>query len=519
MLYAMTADEMRAMDAETIEIIGIPGAVLMENAGRRVVDIVLDELESCGDDPRVAVVCGAGNNGGDGYVIARVLRETGVNAAVFSAARRGKLSGDAKLHFDAYEACDGVVIDIADEAGLSSHREAIETAEVVVDAVFGTGLTRNVEGHYRAVIETINAAAGRIVAVDIPSGLSSDTGRVLGVVARADHTVTMAFLKVGMAISPGYARCGDVSVAEIGIPSRLGASRSIRLAMLEDSDMAPLVPVVDELDHKSVRGHVLVVAGSPGKRGAARLTAMAALRSGAGLATIATLAAGELQIPDPVMTAELDADDARAGAVLQELAVGKRAVAMGPGMATGEGGKKLVLAALTMLDLPLILDADALNHLVGELPEVAASSASVILTPHPGEAARLLGTTTAKVERDRVAAVRALADATGKAVVLKGPRTLICHGGSGDGFTAINPTGNPGLATAGSGDVLTGVIAALAAQGLGSADAARLGVYCHGHAGDRVCVRVGVHGVVASDVIDELSPALREIAGAGEPAL
>jgi len=520
MRYVVTADEMRAIDAATIDDIGIPGAVLMETAGRRVVEAVCQELESNpAAAPRVAVVCGAGNNGGDGYVVARVLRERGVNAAVFLASAADRVRGDARLHFDAYDKCGGVVLSIASPAALAEQREAIETADVVVDAVFGTGLARDVGGHYRDVIDAINRATGRIVAIDIPSGLSADTGEVLGIAARADRTVTMAFLKLGLAVAPGYARCGEVSVAEIGIPQGLGAAHSIRVGLLERSDLAALVPVFGLLDHKNRRGHVLVVAGSPGKRGAARLTAMAALRSGAGMATIAARWSGELQIPDPVMTAELDADDARAGDTLRALAGGKSAVAMGPGMVVSEGGKRLVHAVLSDLELPLVMDADALNHLGADLAPVADSSSPVILTPHPGEAARLLGSTSADIEGDRIAAVRALAEATRAVVVLKGARTLVCDGIAGDGFVTVNPTGSPALATAGSGDVLTGVIAALAAQGLSPADAARLGVYCHGLAGDRVSAEVGVWGVVATDLIPEISPALRDLSSDRASAL
>ncbi len=260
------------------------------------------------------------------------------------------------------------------------------------------------------------------------------------------------------------ARAGRVTVAEIGIPTELATAHGVTLAVLEAADAAGGLPRAGLLDHKNRRGHALVVAGGAGKRGAARLSSMAALRSGAGLVTLAW-EGREIPAPDPIMTAELDAEAPDAIDRLVALAEGKRVVAIGPGMSTGPGGRALVRAALERLEVPMVLDADALNHLAGELERVAESRAPVVLTPHPGEAARLLGTGTADIERDRVAAVRELAERSRAVVLLKGAGTLVCDGEAADGFVTINPTGNPALATAGAGDVLTGVIAGLMAQG------------------------------------------------------
>jgi NAD(P)H-hydrate epimerase len=508
MQYVVTAAEMRQIDAATIDGIGLPGAVLMENAGRAVAGAVVDEL-AADRGGSVAVVCGAGNNGGDGYVAARVLRARGVAAVVLLAVPRRQVRGDALLHLGAYEQSGGLATEIATAAELAEHREAIEGARVVVDALFGTGLTRPVEGHMAAVIEVVNLAAGRVVAVDIPSGLSADRGVPLGCAVRADRTVTMALRKVALAVSPGLGRAGRVAVAEIGIPLELAPAHGVRLAVLERGDVADWVRRPDLLDHKTRRGHVLVVAGSPGKRGAARLTAMAALRSGAGLVTLAS--EGEAGAPDPVMTAALDCDAAGAVDRLVELAGRARAVAIGPGMPTSGGGRALVEGALARLEVPLVLDADALNHVAANPAAIAAARAPVVLTPHPGEAGRLLGTGTAEVEADRVGAVRALAERTGAVVVLKGPGTLVCDGGIGDGFVTINPTGDPALATAGSGDVLTGVVAALCAQGIGAGQAARLAVWVHGVAGERCREGIGAIGVTASDVLEAIPAAFREL--------
>jgi hydroxyethylthiazole kinase-like uncharacterized protein yjeF len=327
--------------------------------------------------------------------------------------------------------------------------------------------------------------------------------------------VTIAFLKVGLVSAPGFARAGAVHVIEIGIPRALAPAVGVRCGLLEADDVAPLVPRSSPMDHKGVRGHALIVAGSPGKRGAGRLAASAALRAGAGLVTLASpWRGGEPAAPDPVMTAELDVGDAEpddaVAARLDALVAGKRALAIGPGMQRGRGGEALVRAALAQGRAPLVIDADGLNQLT--LEQVAEAATPAVLTPHPGEAARLLGITAAEVEADRLAAVRALAARSRAVVLLKGARTLICDGNVDDGFVTINPTGGAGLATGGSGDVLTGVIAAFLAQGLAPAEAARLGAWVHGAAGERAAARLGAaRSVIASDLGDEIGPVLAEI--------
>ncbi len=519
MRYVVTAEQMRALDQTTIEVLGLPGVVLMENAGRRVAEIILSEMVDADRSATVAVVCGAGNNGGDGYVIARCLREEGVAAEVYLAAREESLRGDARLHYHVYQNMGGAVVDISQPDSLSAHADAIESADIIVDAVFGTGLARPVTGHYARVIETINRGRGERLAVDIPSGLSADTGRVLGVGVAATRTVTMAFLKVGLAISPGFAQAGTVTEVEIGIPRQLAREHGVAAAMLEASDVAHLVPTLGPLDHKNRRGHLLAIAGSPGKRGAGRLVSWAALRTGAGLVTLASpWPRGEPTAPDPVMTAEFDPDDPSKDPVerLLELMKGKAAVALGPGMPTTEGGRSLVRGALSRGDRPLILDADALNHIGTDLARVANAQAPIIMTPHPGEAARLLDCSTAEIERDRLGAVRSLADDSRAVVVLKGARSLICNGRAspvgGERPVTINPTGDAGLATAGSGDVLTGIIAALVAQGLTPATAARLGTYLHGRTGELASAALGPRSVTASDLAERLPDAIAELA-------
>lgn len=511
MIYAVTAEQMRELDRVTIEEIGIPGAVLMETAGRRIAEAVA-ELDAGDRSARVAVVCGAGNNGGDGFVCARVLRELGFDAAVYLAMPADKIGGDAALHLAAYRQVGGVVMLIDDPTKLDDEAASIESADVVVDALFGTGLTRAIEGHLARVVEVINQTTGAVVAADIPSGLSADTGLPFGAAVRADMTVTMAFAKVGLIGDPGFIWAGQLRVAEIGIPRALAAVSEVAVGLLEAGDVAELVPALAPGDHKGRRGDLLVIAGSPGKRGAGRLTAWSGLRSGAGLVTLAGAGqtTAEIDVPDPVMSQILDID-ARPAEILGDVVAGRDAIAIGPGVPTGDWGRQLVLDTLDAAESPMVIDADGLNHLVGSLDKLAALEIPVVLTPHPGEAGRLLGSSAVDVQRDRLGAARELASRTRAVCVLKGARTVVCDGRSPESFATVNPTGNAGMATAGAGDVLTGVIGALLAQKVPAADATRLAVFAHGLAGDLAAESLGARAVTASDIAEALAPAFASL--------
>jgi NAD(P)H-hydrate epimerase len=446
-------------------------------------------------------VCGPGNNGGDGFVTARVLRAGGRDATVFLAVPRTKVTGDAATHLHILERSGGVVRMIDTPATLAMLADAVAGASLVVDALFGVGLARPIEGHFAEVVATINRARARL-ALDIPSGLDTDTGRVLGVAVRAERTVTMAAHKVALAGAPGFAYCGDVEVCDIGVPPGLLATQSLCAGLVEEHDLA--LPQGGPLDHKGTRGHALIVAGMPGMRGAGRLAATAALRAGAGLVTLA--AQGELTADDSIMTRSL-ADDA----ALTPLLEGKAAVVIGPGLGRSERAAAWVGDVLAA-GIPAVIDADALNLIAGVTAALAKANGPVVITPHPGEAARLLGTDTKTIEADRLAAARSLAAQTRTVVVLKGARTIVCDGTLGDDFCSINPTGGPALGTAGSGDVLAGVIGALLAQGLTAVDAARAGVYAHGRAGDELARIHGERGVISSDLPIAVSGVIREIA-------
>jgi NAD(P)H-hydrate epimerase len=494
---------MRALDRHTIETLGVSGELLMESAGRAVAEVVL--AERAGRDGDVLVVCGAGNNGGDGFVAARHLHAVGVPVRVLLIGERRRLRGDAAAHATRLE-----------RAGVAIATGAVRAAgaAVVVDALFGTGLDRAVTGPAAAAIRRITAArpAARVVAVDLPSGLDADTGQEHGVCVAADVAVTIGLPKLGLVLEPGRTRAGRVVVARIGIADV--APRTAPDAELwTERAAAARLPARPPGGHKGVFGHVLVVAGSRGKTGAAALAAEGAGRSGAGLVTIACPAATneilevkctEAMTAPVADTAEGSFAAAALGALL-DLARERDVVAFGPGIGRAAETQKLARDFASRCPRPLVLDADGLFPFAGRaLAALKARKSATILTPHPGEAGRLLGVSAAAINRDRVGAARRLAVEAGSLVILKGATSIVA---AADGRTAANATGGPVLGTGGTGDVLTGIVAGLLGQGLPAFDAAALGTWLHGRAGDRLAARRGSSGVLASEVAAEL-PAL-----------
>jgi NAD(P)H-hydrate epimerase len=497
----VTAAEMRALDRATIDDIGIPAFTLMETAGRAVASVAVELL---GDDTpggvHIAVVCGPGNNGGDGFVAARVLRDAGLEAVVYLGADRKAVKGDAAAHLAVLERAGGVVLAIDTPQSLEQVADDISHAGLVIDALFGVGLTRPVEGHFADIIDLMNGARTKL-AVDIPSGLDADTGTILGTCVEADATVTMAALKAGLVSSPGFQFCGAITVADIGVPQGVLATQAVRAGVLDESDVLLALPERTLLDHKGDRGHVVVIGGMPGMRGAGRLCSLGALRGGAGLVTLAT--AGEVAADDSIMTKALATD-------LGELLAKKQAIVIGPGLGQTEQAARWVGEVLAS-GVAAVLDADALNLVAGIVETVKGAAGPVVLTPHPGEAARLLDMSIDEIESDRLTAARTLAAKSHAVVVLKGARTIICDGTLEDEFCTINPTGSPALATGGSGDVLAGLIGALLAQGLAAIDAARVGVYVHGLAGERLGDLHGGRGGISSDLPLVIAGVLRDL--------
>jgi NAD(P)H-hydrate epimerase len=492
-MLILTAAQMRDLDRETIEGIGVPGAVLMESAGRGVIEVMARVMDL--ERARVIVFCGPGNNGGDGFVVARHLANRGVPVEVALCAASAKIAGDARIHLDA---CQRSGVPILFGSGAAT----LADGDVLVDALLGTGLTRPVTGMIADAITRINHHRGPKIAVDIPSGLDSDRGVPLGPCVRADHTVTFAFAKVGLVSAPGFTYAGQLHVADIGIPEWLARRRGIRSELLDARVLASLRSD-DPLGHKGTHGHVLVVAGSRGKSGAALLCGTAVLRAGAGLCTVAMPIEAALHAEG--LRPELMIEGYRDGEAsdLMALTAGKRAIAVGPGVPRDPWMVSLI-GELCATTLPLVLDADALNHLAAHPKLLAPRSAPTVLTPHPGEAARLLDRSPATVQADRIAAARAIAERFGAITVLKGARTIIV---APDGRLAICPSGNPGLGTGGTGDVLTGCIAAALARAPVGSDgfaATAAAVYLHGAAGDRAARARGQTGLLAGDVVDAL---------------
>jgi NAD(P)H-hydrate epimerase len=510
---------MRAADQAIARVLGVPTARLMESAGRGVAEVVRRELaETPGE---VVIVCGAGSNGGDGFVAARHLAEAGRRVRVLLTAPRSKLQGDAAAALAALDETAVVPVEDgsfwSDAAAWRAHLGGGNTRLAgVVDAIFGTGFHGPVRDVPAAALAAMNAAPGRKIAVDIPSGLDADTGRAAGVVFRADLTATMGARKLGLCLEAS-APVGRIELVDLGAPVDGAVAPAARCWLLDAPGNAGRLPRRHADAHKGSKGHLLVVAGSAGKTGAAFLTGTAALRGGAGLVTIASTAAGQLALDAKaieLMTARYaEGDDAApetALPALEALAGRVQAVAIGPGIPTGPGMKTVVGDLAARLPLPMVIDADALNALGPEAPTVLARApAPRVLTPHPGEMGRLLGISTADVQTDRLGHARRLAAAAHAVVVLKGARTIIA---APDGAAFVNPAATSALATAGSGDVLTGVVGALLARRLEPLTAAQIAVYVHGAAGEALAPRLG-DGVVAGDLPLAIAEIMAGLAG------
>ena len=502
---------MRALDRKAIEECGIPSLQLMERAGEGVVH-VLEQTYGPMREKRVSIVVGKGNNGGDGLVVGRLLMKQGAKVRVHMLADPATLTDDTRTNFIRYRDLGGAFV--APPPSSSRHLlNALEESEVVVDAIFGTGLDKPIEGVFAEVIESVNARNRPIVAIDIPSGLSGDSGAVLGSAINATHTVTLALPKRGLFLGHGITHSGNISVTDIGIPSTAIDAAAASTRLITGSHVATHLPIRPRDAHKGTFGHVGIIAGSVGKTGAAVLASQAALRTGAGLVSLAIPATLNDILESMLieaMTIPIPDTPARAFgtpsiAPLIEFANGKTAVAIGPGIGTHSQTINVIMQLIPQLTMPCVIDADGLNAVATNRAILHAANAPVILTPHPGEMARLLGCTTADVSHDRIGSATELSKTTRTIVILKGARTLVAFP---NGSVGICPTGNPGMATAGTGDALTGIIAGLLGQGLAPAAAATVGVYLHGFAGDIAATAHGSYGMLASDVVASIPHAI-----------
>ena len=481
------AVQVRELDRIAIEERGIPGYTLMNRAGEAAFQLLRQRWPKAW---RIAVVCGGGNNGGDGYVVARLARQAGLDPRVLTVADPAGLHGDALTAWQDAHAAD-VPMTTFTTAGL-------DEADLIVDAILGTGLEREVSGVWAEAIHAMNAHPAEILALDIPSGLHADTGTILGAAVQAAATITFIGLKQGLFTGQGPACCGELSFTNLGVPPDIYPALHPACWRYTGEDVPELLPRRWRSAHKGSFGHVLVIGGDLGLAGAARLAAEAAARCGAGLVSVATRAAHaglQAAVRPELMFHGVEHPD-QLGPPLDRATV----IAIGPGLGRSDWGQAMLQAALAS-DKPLVVDADALNLLAA----VPTYRNNWILTPHPGEAARLLKMTPAEVEADRFTAVEDLALRFGGVAVLKGAGSLIAS--RTDGLVSLCTAGNPGMASGGMGDVLTGVIAALAAQGLPLFAAARTGVYLHARAGDLAARANGERGLLATDLL----PLLRQL--------
>ena len=547
-MKVVTAAEMRQLDSETIERIGIPGIVLMETAGSAIVRSIRRDSPEC---QRIGVFVGKGNNGGDGLVIARQLAHAGCDVHIFLVSPAESFTGDAATNL---QIAQNLGLPMADAVTAISQTRC----ELFVDAIFGTGLRRPVAGEIADVIEGINRLPVPVIAVDLPSGLDADTGQPLGACVRADKTVTIGFPKRGLLLHPGAEFAGKLEVADIGFPKQVVDAQNISVNWTTAREAADWLPSRPRASHKGSYGRVLVVAGSTGMTGAAALASEAALRIGAGLVTLAipkslnpileVKLSEVMTLPLPETEAGSLAESA-AEPILKFVEKTKSVMAIGPGLSqqpeTVSFVHKLVQAKSAF---GRVIDADGLNALAqtitshdagvagdrptpygsktsrdnvagdwpppyasetvarGPVPR-ALSNPNTVLTPHPGEMARLIGKPISAIEADRIGTAQQFAQEWGVTLLLKGAPTVTA---CADGGTWINSTGNPGMATAGMGDVLTGIIAGLMAQGLSGETAAVLGSYLHGLAGDIAAASLGMHGLIASDVLNAVPQAVQK---------
>lgn len=528
-MKVVTAEEMRSIDGEAIEIYGIPGVVLMERAGLA----VASKIKEIFGRKKVIVVSGGGNNGGDGFVVARILYNEGWDVKVFLTSRPEDFKGDALLQYKAAVKF-GVDIQPIKEL-LTCNIPVITRHSIIVDAILGTGLSKDVTGRLAEIINFLNKSNVPIISADIPSGISSDNGQVMGEAIRAHYTVTFGLPKRGHLLYPGAEYSGKLFIEDIGFPKELLESEKFNVELLMKNEVSTLIPERLNYSHKGDYGHVLIVAGSRGKTGAALMAAKACLRSGAGLVTIG--------VPDSLseivqsrVTEEMtlilpDKGDgtlsAKASDIIRDFLNEKADVlAIGPGIGVSADTQKIIKNMIKNSTKPMVIDADGVNSIKGEREVFKKARVPVILTPHPGEMARLLKQSApiplpfprrsregvkiptselvTMIEKDRINTAMSFTKETGTYLVLKGVPTIIT---GSDGKAFINSTGNPGMATGGTGDVLTGMIAGFLSQGMKPVQASILGVYTHGLAGDIAASEKGEHPLIATDIIDKIPAA------------
>ncbi len=522
-MVILTAEQMQRIDRRAEEDYGISTGTLMDNAGREVASAIM--REGTGGAPRrILILCGKGNNGGDGITAALHVAASGVKARVALVAAGRDLRGAAAAALARARSAGVTVEEITTDAEWSALRTSLPEHDLILDALLGTGTAGAARGRILEAIHAVNASGCPVTSVDIPSGLSGSSAALPGPCVEAGATLALAALKIPHAFPPACRFAGRIEILDIGIPSAAVEAEGVELHWVDEESASRLLPRRHPESHKGDYGHVLVLAGSRGRGGAAILMARACIRSGAGLVTVASPASAQPIIAPclPEAMTEPLAETAEGALAPEALGTVRRlldsrdVLAAGPGLGTGSGAATIVMELAAEGSRPMVLDADALNILAAGGSKVPGGNRRVIVTPHPGEAGRLLACTAADVQRDRLGSARRLAASLHVTVLLKGYRSVTA---SPDGLVRVNPTGNAGMATAGSGDVLAGIAAAWLAQGLEAADAAALSAFVHGSAGDRAAEASGEISLTAGDIVEALPRAYLALgAAASRPA-
>ena len=507
----VTAKEMKELDVQAQNDYAMPGILLMDNAAQAVAEAVHEALTAL-EGERVVIFCGGGNNGGDGLGAARWLQSYGVSVRAFVVgAALDAVQGDAALELAMFTKAGGRVEALSTEDDWVLAELAASKADVLVDALLGTGFHGELEGDVLRACELLNKSEKYILAVDIPTGVNADNGAVSENAVRADHTVTMALVKTGLLLYPGREYCGDIELADISMPVKLVEEYQSDKYRLTDEIVRELLPLRKANAHKGDAGRVVICAGSPGYTGAAALASDAAVKAGAGLVSLYTPLSSRdvlaIKLTEVMVHGLLERmPGILGGGAASDVASSAEAadvLAIGPGLGTSESTQEAVRTILQKITTPVVIDADALTALAGHTEILAAMQAQKVLTPHPGEMARLTGLEIAEIEADRINIAKKYAEQWQAIVVLKGAPTVI---GCPNGTVYVNSTGNSSLATGGSGDVLTGIIAGLAAQEISLQEAAICGVYLHGLAAELTGIDIGL----AAGELSALLPQARE---------
>ncbi|AGB40297.1 yjeF-like protein, hydroxyethylthiazole kinase-related protein [Halobacteroides halobius DSM 5150] len=515
-MKVVTGKQMAMIDQQTIKKIGVPGVVLMERAGVKVGKVILNQLDKF--DSNVIVLAGKGNNGGDGFVISRFLEAKGIKVETVLLGSKEKVSGDAKINLDVLSNLGSQVKEINNKEEAVSLKPRLKAADLIVDALLGTGIKGKLRGLYPDVIELVNQAPTKVIAVDIPSGVEAASGKVRDLAIEANRTVTLCLPKLGLILYPGAEYTGNLEVVDIGLPKKVIKDQQIDSELITSQVVADFLPIREKKSHKGSFGKLLVVAGSTGMTGAAALTGQASLRSGAGLVTVGVPASLNPILEEKLTEAMTYPLSDKQGTLAKEalteikdLLKKRDLLAIGPGLRVNKEISYLIHSLVKNVDKPLVIDADGLNAL-DNLKLLKEREKPTILTPHPGELARLMGQSIAKIAEDRLEIAQKFAIKYQVYLVLKGVRTVIA---TPTGRLYLNQTGNSGLATGGSGDILTGLIAGLLAQKSSVTEAIVAAVYLHGLAADLAVKELTEYSLLPSDLVQYLPQAIKQVVNEG----